>query len=87
MTQTVRERRRQPRLLSAALVSLGVHASAVSLVLLVRAWHPEDEVVPVSYSQDFAANHPNAALEIVDSGHELTDVLEYMAPKVAAFLL
>jgi len=47
----------------------------------------KDDVVPVSYSQEFAANHPNATLEIVDSGHELTDVLEYMAPKVAAFLV
>jgi len=47
----------------------------------------KDDVVPASYSQEFAARHTNAALEILDSGHELTDVLDYMAPKVEAFLL
>lgn len=46
-----------------------------------------DLVVPPRYSQEFAAAHPNARLEIVPSGHELTDVLDYMAPKVTAFLL
>jgi pimeloyl-ACP methyl ester carboxylesterase len=45
-----------------------------------------DDVVPLSYSQEFAASHPNARLEIVESGHELTNVLEHMAPKVSAFL-
>ena len=46
-----------------------------------------DDVVPVRYSQEFAATHPNATLEVLDSGHELLNVLEYMAPKVERFLL
>jgi pimeloyl-ACP methyl ester carboxylesterase len=45
-----------------------------------------DDVVPARYSSEFAATHPNARLEILDSGHELLNVLEYMAPKVCAFL-
>ena len=35
-----------------------------------------DAVVPVSYSKEFAASHPNVQLELVDSGHELTDALD-----------
>lgn len=46
-----------------------------------------DDVVPVQYSREFAATHPNASLEVLDSGHELLNVLDYMAPRVAAFLL
>jgi len=46
----------------------------------------KDDVVPAAYSEEFAASHPNAQLEILDSGHELTDVLEYMAPRLAQFL-
>ena len=46
-----------------------------------------DDVVPVAYSQQFALAHPNAHLEVLDSGHELLDVLEYMAPRVTGFLL
>jgi pimeloyl-ACP methyl ester carboxylesterase len=46
----------------------------------------KDEVVPAAYSQEFAQAHSNAHLEILNSGHELTDVLDYMAPKVAHFL-
>jgi uncharacterized protein len=46
-----------------------------------------DDTVPVEYSQTFAAAHPNTTLEMLRSGHELTDVLEYMASKIAAFLL
>jgi pimeloyl-ACP methyl ester carboxylesterase len=45
-----------------------------------------DDVVPVAYSQEFAAAHPNARLEILDSDHELLDVLDYMASEVVAFL-
>jgi pimeloyl-ACP methyl ester carboxylesterase len=47
----------------------------------------KDDVVPVRYSEEFAATHPNAELTVVDSGHELLDVLEMMAPKAEAFLL
>jgi len=46
-----------------------------------------DDVVPASYSATFAASHPNARLEILDSGHDLLNVLDYMAPKVEAFLI
>jgi len=46
-----------------------------------------DEVVPVRYSEKFAATHPNAKLAVLHSGHELLDVLEVMAPIVEAFLL
>ena len=34
-----------------------------------------DDVVAASYSEEFARAHPNAILEIVDSGHELLNVL------------
>jgi hypothetical protein len=46
-----------------------------------------DEVVPARYSEEFARTHSNAALEVLDSGHELLNVLDYMAPKVERFLL
>jgi pimeloyl-ACP methyl ester carboxylesterase len=46
-----------------------------------------DDVVPPHSSQAFAATHPNTRLEILDSGHELLNVLDSIAPKVAAFLL
>jgi pimeloyl-ACP methyl ester carboxylesterase len=46
-----------------------------------------DDVVPASYSEEFVATHPNARLEILDSGHELTNVLDYMAPRIADFLM
>ena len=46
-----------------------------------------DDVVPAGTSERFAAGRPNVRLVIVDSGHELHDVLENMAPKVAAFLV
>jgi pimeloyl-ACP methyl ester carboxylesterase len=45
-----------------------------------------DDVVPAEYSEQFAATHPDAHLEVLDSGHELLNVLDYMAPKVADFL-
>jgi pimeloyl-ACP methyl ester carboxylesterase len=45
-----------------------------------------DDVVPVRYSGHFAATHPNARLETLDSGHQLLDVLDEMAPKVVEFL-
>ena len=46
-----------------------------------------DDVVPAEFSREFAADHPDARLEVLDSGHELLNVLEYMAPKVSDFLL
>ena len=46
----------------------------------------QDDVVPAAFSREFAATHPNARLEVLDSGHELINVLDYMAAKVSAFL-
>ena len=45
-----------------------------------------DDAVPVRYSEEFAANHPNATLEILNAGHDLLNVLDYMAPKILRFL-
>lgn len=45
-----------------------------------------DDVVPVAYSEEFAAGRPNAQLVTFDSGHELLDVLEPMGERVRAFL-
>ena len=47
----------------------------------------DDDVVPAAYSEEFARTHPDAPLSILKSGHELLDVLDYMAPRVTAFLL
>jgi uncharacterized protein len=46
-----------------------------------------DDVVPVEYSRQFVARHTNARLEMVDSGHELLNVLDDIGPKVTRFLL
>jgi pimeloyl-ACP methyl ester carboxylesterase len=46
-----------------------------------------DDVVPPVYSEKFAASHPNACLELLDAGHELLNVLDYMARAVIPFLL
>jgi pimeloyl-ACP methyl ester carboxylesterase len=46
-----------------------------------------DDVVPVAYSEQFALTHAGAHLEVLDSGHELLNVLDYMAPRVTGFLL
>lgn len=54
-------------------------------VLIFHGAH--DDVVPAEFSRRFVAEHPNAALEIVDSGHELLDVLESIGPKATGFLL
>jgi len=35
-----------------------------------------DTVVPYRASVEFTARHPNASLELFDSGHELTDVVD-----------
>jgi uncharacterized protein len=45
-----------------------------------------DEVVPVAVSKAFAEGHPNVTLKVVESGHELTDVLEQLWRETAAFL-
>jgi pimeloyl-ACP methyl ester carboxylesterase len=45
-----------------------------------------DDVVPVQYSREFAAGRPNVRLQILNSGHELLDVLEAMGEQVEGFL-
>jgi uncharacterized protein len=46
----------------------------------------KDEVVPASLSKVFAEGHPNVTLRLVDSGHELTDVLDELWLETATFL-
>jgi pimeloyl-ACP methyl ester carboxylesterase len=38
----------------------------------------QDDVVPVEYSEEFAVRHPQVTLRIMESGHELINVLEEM---------
>ena len=45
-----------------------------------------DDVVPCEYSQEFSALHPQVSLRIMDSGHELINVLEEMWMEIHAFL-
>jgi pimeloyl-ACP methyl ester carboxylesterase len=45
-----------------------------------------DDVVPVEFSVEFAATHPNVRLEVVNSGHELIDVLDHMGRRAEEFL-
>jgi len=45
-----------------------------------------DDVVPVEQSIDYARRHSNVELHVVDSGHELVDVLDPMWHRIAAFL-
>lgn len=45
-----------------------------------------DEVVPCEVSVRFAERHPNVNLRLVDSGHELTDVLDLLWKQTATFL-
>ncbi|HLH18709.1 MAG TPA: YqiA/YcfP family alpha/beta fold hydrolase [Bryobacteraceae bacterium] len=53
-------------------------------VLIFHGEH--DDVVPPAVSQRFAAGRSNVKLEIVDSGHELHNVLEPMWRQMAPFL-
>ncbi len=46
----------------------------------------KDDVVPVEYSRQVAAAHPNAKLMEFDSDHELLDVLPEIIRRSAAFL-
>ena len=45
-----------------------------------------DDVVPASFSVEFAKKHANAELHVWDSDHELVNVLEPMWERVRAFL-
>jgi pimeloyl-ACP methyl ester carboxylesterase len=45
-----------------------------------------DASVPSSYSERFAAQHPNATLRLMDSDHELISVLPQLREEALAFL-
>ena len=45
-----------------------------------------DDAVPAALSSQFAASHPNVRLELLDSGHELLNVLEYLGDRIVEFL-
>lgn len=47
----------------------------------------QDPHVPVEYAAEFVRNHPNARLIRMNSGHELTDVLEQIWDQSRSFLL
>jgi pimeloyl-ACP methyl ester carboxylesterase len=47
----------------------------------------EDRSVPVEYSAEFVRKHPNARLIPMESGHELTDVLDQIWLQSRLFLL
>ena len=46
----------------------------------------QDSVVPAQISSAYAARHPNVELVLLESGHELTDVLEPMWLKISDYL-
>ena len=46
----------------------------------------QDNVVPAGISSTYAARHPNVELVLLDSGHELTDVLDTMWSRVSSYL-
>jgi len=45
-----------------------------------------DDVVPAEVSEQFARHHPNVRVCLVESGHELTDVLDTLWLETAGFL-
>jgi len=45
-----------------------------------------DNVVPAAISSEYAAGHPGVRLVLLESGHELTDVLEPMWIEVSRYL-
>ena len=53
-------------------------------VLIFHGLH--DDVVPVSFSEKFAGGHSNVRLEILDSDHQLLNVLPEMTEAVLRFL-
>lgn len=44
-----------------------------------------DDVVPPAVSIQFATRHPNVRLQLFDSGHELTEVMEEMWKQIPGF--
>ena len=47
----------------------------------------QDDIVPVEYSETFAAGRPNVTLEVMDSGHDLLNVLPQIGRKAVEFLM
>ena len=45
-----------------------------------------DDVVPCEYSEEFAARNPKTTLRVMDSGHELLNVLEDMWTETSKFI-
>lgn len=46
----------------------------------------QDDVVPGRYAEEFAHDRSNVRLEVVDSGHDLLNVLDGIRDQVVAFL-
>jgi len=46
-----------------------------------------DDVVPVASSREFTVAHSNARLEVLESGHQLLDVLPCLLPRATGFLM
>lgn len=46
-----------------------------------------DDVVPIGYSRDFIATHPNAQLVELESDHELLNVMERVVTEAVPFLV
>jgi uncharacterized protein len=46
----------------------------------------KDDIVPVQYSEAFAAGRPNVRLEVLDAGHDLLNVLPEITRKSVEFL-
>jgi hypothetical protein len=80
---------RRPRALRYALLEDGAryedYPEATQPTLIFHGLR--DTVVPASCSEEFRDSRPNAKLELVDSGHELLDVLDWIWPRLRAFLL
>ena len=52
-----------------------------------RIYHGvNDGTVPIGYSREFAAEHPNAVLQELDSDHELLNVLDWIVADAVPFL-
>jgi pimeloyl-ACP methyl ester carboxylesterase len=45
-----------------------------------------DDIVPASFSVQYCSTHPNARLQLLDSGHELLDVLDFVWQETQAFV-
>jgi hypothetical protein len=46
----------------------------------------KDDIIPASICEGFAKRHPNVRLRLLESGHDLTDVMETLWQEVYRFL-